>query len=1033
MYYCDLVISSGQRELLIQRFRAVRLRRVGVALALSGPPGIGKTHLAETVLLHLNCRSLRVHATVSMRSFILALPSSPRRPAWVEPVFGQVTHGGAVAPVRMLDALAAHLQAAAPFVLHVEDLHEATSEQQAFWRALAHAVTQLKGVGLLVTSRETALGVETLPVTELEQDEAAELLQSEVSAPLPAPALAWIYGWARGNPLFTREYFRLLTRLGHLWSDGQVWRWRSPEGRTHPPTVEALISERLSGLRDESALRLLDALTLLPLEAGLNDAAGVAQLGQQTAQLAWDLLMLAGILNHSGFAQPLYREIHGATMPPDRQRTVARSALAYLVPRPEWAALFVELAVVPDAEAARLLRAAADSARRRGHTDQEAQFLWNAAERLHGSRRAALAQRAARVVGPLDQARASTYARAAYAEVPTRSCTYTLALCLARSGDTGEASRLLRDQGAGEARSEDQARWWQVCLEVEVIGGNDRQAIQIWTQMLRLGYRGNAHTHGLVASAFLNLGDLTQARQMAEAGLAFPDPSFRKRARLLNVLAGVSYFRGEFDQAQTWQDAAIADCHGSGHPAEAAGILGNRALVRAARGQTRQAAEDLEAAMNLHASVGQGRQYAFQQQRLGALLARMGEWERAEEQLLEARAVLARTDMLGWQAECEGELAKLYLEWKPLWGAPRALRHARTAVDTARRFQNPAYQIDALFVCGWAEAQYGSAEAALALAAELSLLAPPEASVGRGYAHWVEGLARQASGQVAEACAALTASMDTFQAAGIEVLRQRVQLEYGRLTQAPELIGQSVRYFQDRGLHGRVGAGSRELPTPALAARARIPGYELKLLGPLEVWSQGVKCPLRGRQSHLLLATLGEAAILGGGEVAHLSLTDELYSGLPEKQALTALQQLIHRLRALTGPDFVQRGPQGYALGPGVKVDAVDFLSTGDVSLWRGTYLGSEQDSTAARQLYDALKSVAWPSGQGQSDGRAVFLAELLLRADPFDRETLRHTLRTLKRARAYRKLDRIYRESVRLFMELGEALPERWQHFLET
>jgi hypothetical protein len=115
-----------------------------------------------------------------------------------------------------------------------------------------------------------------------------------------------------------------------------------------------------------------------------------------------------------------------------------------------------------------------------------------------------------------------------------------------------------------------------------------------------------------------------------------------------------------------------------------------------------------------------------------------------------------------------------------------------------------------------------------------------------------------------------------------------------------------------------------------------------------------------------------------------------------------------------------------------VKVDAIDFLRTGDLSLWRGPYLGSEQDSAAARQLYDALKSVAWRSEQGQTGGRAVFLAELLLRADPFDRETLRHTLRTLKRARAYRKLDRIYRGSVRLFMELGEALPERWQHFLE-
>lgn len=1031
---------AAERELLIQRFRALSLRRGGVATLLCGQPGVGKTHLAQTVLLHLGCRSLSVRATLPLRPLLLTLPPARQRPAWVEPVFEQVLRGELVAPTRVLDAVAAHLQAVAPLVLHVEDLHEAAPDQQAFWSALARATAHLRGVGLLATSRQEAPGFAVLPVAELSAGAAAELLEGEAGAPLPPAALAWIYGWARGNPLFTREYFRLLSRMGDLWSDGQVWRWRAPRERALPPTVEALISERLAGVGGE-ALRLLDALTLLPQEAGFGDAAVSADLTPEQASPAAETLTRAGILSQGGFAHPLYREVHGAAMSPQRQRQVAERALTRLADRPEWAARFADQAGLTDGQAAKLLRAAAASAHRRGDAEQEAQFSWEAALRLRGPRRAALARRAARVVAGVHQSLAVTYARASYEAAPGREGAFTLALCLARAGEAGEAQRVL------ERGRDDTAAWLQVALETQVVGGDDLAALQAWKRLSDLP-PPTAAAHGLAASAFLNLGELDHARQTAQQGLGLCAASpvqVSVRVRLLSVLAGVAYFRGEFESATGWQAEAAELCLKAGQPVEAAGILGNRALVRAALGQPQLAADDLQEAMRLHASAGQGRQYAFQQQRLGALLARMGLWERAEEGLLDARAVLARTEMLGWQSECEGELAKLYLEWSPAWAAPRALRHARASLDLARRFQNPTCLQDALFVCGWAEAQHGTPETALALADELGRIAPAGPSLGRGYAHWAEGLARQAAGQTEEAREALGASLDTFREGRIEVLARRVAIDSGRLSDDEELVWQSVRYFEERGLHGRAAPGRRALhhrasgargePVQATGARPTLPVQELRLLGPPEVWSRGEKLAVRGGQSLLLLAALGEAAVLGQSEVAQEALTGLLYPNLPEKQAASALQQLIHRLRAVAGADFVQRGAGGYVLGPGVRIDAASFLETGDTALWFGPYLGEvalggAADSPVARQLHGRLRSVleASPSLPG---ARAVFLAELLLRAEPFEREVLRHALLAMKRERAYRKLDRTYRESVRLFAEVGETLPGRWQDFL--
>ncbi|MCL6529736.1 MAG: ATP-binding protein [Meiothermus ruber] len=56
------------------RLKSVVLKRAGLALALSGEPGVGKTHLAQQLLWETPCRSFSFHAL--MRGFVEPVASS---------------------------------------------------------------------------------------------------------------------------------------------------------------------------------------------------------------------------------------------------------------------------------------------------------------------------------------------------------------------------------------------------------------------------------------------------------------------------------------------------------------------------------------------------------------------------------------------------------------------------------------------------------------------------------------------------------------------------------------------------------------------------------------------------------------------------------------------------------------------------------------------------------------------------------------------------------------------------------------------
>jgi len=98
---------------------------------------------------------------------------------------------------------------------------------------------------------------------------------------------------------------------------------------------------------------------------------------------------------------------------------------------------------------------------------------------------------------------------------------------------------------------------------------------------------------------------------------------------------------------------------------------------------------------------------------------------------------------------------------------------------------------------------------------------------------------------------------------------------------------------------------------------------EIRILGPLEVWSDGVPMDVgRGRQ-RALLAIL---ALHPAEAVASDELIDELWDGRPPPTASKALQNLVSQLRRSLGPDLITTRPPGYLLEiPNDAIDARNF------------------------------------------------------------------------------------------------------------
>jgi hypothetical protein len=250
--------------------------------------------------------------------------------------------------------------------------------------------------GLLLQVAENNLSHFTCVKLEpLSREEADRLLETDLKATLPKEALAWIYGKAAGNPLYTLEYLRYLTRQGFLWNDGRSWHWRKPEHNTMPVTVEALIEQLISRAKTEPLQRyVLETRAFLPLEASDDLWLKVARVNEQELQKARTDLSQQGVFRNNDFAHPLFREVTYKTLSNERKQNLARRAMNLLEFDPARAALFVDDANLEPEKTLAILKSAAAQTEEHNAV-AAARFLAKAAHYATGEEKSTLALEAA--------------------------------------------------------------------------------------------------------------------------------------------------------------------------------------------------------------------------------------------------------------------------------------------------------------------------------------------------------------------------------------------------------------------------------------------------------------------------------------------------------------------------------------------------------------------------------------------------------------------------------------------------------------
>lgn len=1025
---------------LAARLGSVVLKRSGMALALWGGPGIGKTFSVKELLRQSPCRSYSLHATAPLADWMQVLPRPAKLPAWGEHLLARVAKGENAEPEKVADALGALLVALAPLVLHLEDIHEADTDQLSLIQALAQRVSRSKGVALIATSRVAPPeGFDPFAVRPLDGEASKRLLEGEIGAMLPEEALEWIYFRALGNPLFSLEYLRYLKRQGYLWNNGSYWRWREPPNGLMPVTVEVLIEHTLREAAQTPLLeQAIGVKALLPMGSSDKLWGLVAQLSSEMLHQAKLELFNRGILQDSEFVHPLYREIAWQQLGTQQRQNLARRAIQMLWNDPQSAALYVDEAhLLPD-ESLRLLEQAAQQAKSSGNLLQASRFLGQAALYTQGKNQGHLALEAAQGLKHVHVREARALAELACGVAEYRSKAIVLLAELeAIQGRGQEAEQTLSRLPEAEHQG---LAFQALRLQLRSAAQDHKGALEIIRQYPQLRDYPDPQTAYRVGWTLVHSGSPEEAERVVERALAQPNLPPEAQAVLFKVRSLVGYFRGDYAQMERYESEILQIASQTGSLRLKDQALFNRAMALEHLGRFSEQKESLEQAMQTCTELGDSTAYIIAQSAYGALLTEFGEYQRAEDLLLEARAFLERLDVSGYLADCEFFLGKLYREWQPPHGKVLALRHAHAALKHRRSLQSPWGLVQALQGAALSEAWGGSAAQALALANEALEAATKLGQPGPSLeAYTALAHAWMASGQLKSAIAAFHKAQALAQQTGSLIQAQMLGLEQDRLLGNLAGARERKRWFEERGLANGLNLMQRYFPElfeqsePGRKQHSSAPEtlQRLEVLGTVQFCGQAV----RGRKRQELLAYLLEARLAQHPEVAKLDLMDALYPESSEPQAAAALKEVVHQVRASLGQGVIITTASGYALGE-LDSDAELFLQSGDTRLWRGAYLEdlslNEPDHAVREQLYQRLYQQG--SLLTESDPKeAARVGRILLEVEPYDPKALTLTLKTLRAMSNHKTLSRLYGEAKERFSEVGEQLPISWIEYLNA
>jgi tetratricopeptide (TPR) repeat protein len=1018
-------------ESLHKRLRGLPLKRPGFAVALHGEAGIGKTYAVRSVLQSAPCVHLSLHATASLSVLARGLPKSRGLPQWAAAVLEKLERGAFVEDAIAIDAVAGALQNSAPFILHLEDVHETAPERLEWLGKLADAVRRARGVAFIVTSRQASPdNFEVLRLEPLTQPETRAMLEAEIGATLPEECLEWIQGKAAGNPLFTLEFFRHLARQGFAWNDGKRWHWRSPPDDTMPVSVEALIERLLMNAAHTATLEaVLQATALLPDDAETDLRASIADVNLETLEVASASLRSEGVFTAHGFVHPLYREVIRQRLSARHTETLAQRAVTWLRSHaPERAVDFIELARLEPRLATELFEFGIAKLREDRRAVEAALLQHRSLRFRSGEDRARAALEALRTLHDVDFNLSSALLEEAVRGEQLESADIAfLGEQLAQRGRETDGLALLERLPESE-RSDARMLEWRVRLCT--LAGNPRLALELVDAHPELLHSQQPEVIQRLVHALATAGRGAEALEAGLRGLGLPvNPA--ERVNLLQTIAIAHLYQGQALEAVNLWSQALELARAHDLDAGAMKIIINRAQALNRLGEKAQAEADLELASKLARQYGDRRVYAQSLVLLGVVLTERGAFERAEDLLLEALSTLEDGRTPDLRLNSELALTELYRVWASPHGQFLMHKYARQALEHAKALNTPIFLLSAYIGLSSAELRIGNPKRALELADETLELARQH---GRHFQAMSAVRCRAAAlERLGDTSAAITAwreAVTLAQSLNLPLHAQENQLEVDHLTHDLDGARERLAWFEVQG-HPLEAATARRY-FPELDTNHDSGEHEdvprLEVLGAMRL--NGV--PVRGRKRQELLAALLEARIAGRAEVTKLELLDRLYPDSDEDQGGNALKETVRLVRQTLGSSVIQTTANGYTLGV-VQSDVERFLETPDATLWRGAYLGDlNTDDTVRETVHLALYHHA--RALLPHDPKATArVARLLLEYDPYNLEFVRLSLEALRASDNHKSLGRLYTEARGRMAEVGETLPERWQSFLET
>ncbi len=1024
---------------MAKRLGVVVSKRVGLALGLWGEPGIGKTHAAQQMLERVPCHHLTLRATMSEAQIAAALPRAKTLPAWVVAQLGRLERGEHVEKSTFSATLAAVLTALAPFVLHLEDLHEVSPQRLGLIVTLAQAIGRTRGVGLLVTSRsELPAPFRNHRLEPLTLQETADLLEQELQSAVPPDGLGWVYQRTWGNPLFTLEFLRYLIRHGFLWSDGHHWHWRAPPDEFVPVTVEALIAQFAATLTLSPAARTaLGARVSLPsgLDARRLETvwAAVADLSHEALAGAASELERCGVIDARHSAHPLVAETLQQELSSGQRVQFARRALDALEPLdPAFAAEYVSAAELDPLQASERFERLSARFYQGGDFGRAARVLARAVEHASGERHGRLALEAARLSLAHDVPESERLARLAMRDPAHRTdATFLCATAMQSAGRHEAARQLLEALPEVDKRG---PTWWQQRVQFHAAAGENAEAVRVWDERPDFQAQALPWTQYRAISCLIHLSQTARAHSLIETTLLRTDLTTRDRARTLERRTILLLREAQYEAGERNLNEVLELIGDGAFVSDRVAYLGNRALVRIRLGKYLEAREDMERACQLSLSTGVLTHLIATPTVLAEAQIHLSEFEAAEVALLEATALAQRHGHFRL-FDCYGRLSLLYLRWNPPHGPTLARRYAHLSLEVARPLERADALVAALEVCVRAELNSHAPQTALVYARELERVAARTAlQEDATISSALMGRALAALGEREAALPYLQRATGFYEAQGNPNESVACALEIDRLDNDVEAARLKLAWFQS---HGDPHHAARALAYfPQLEAAPPVsaagPAARLNVLGPVTLTRDGQPIPTRARKRLEILSYLLETRIAGRAQASTLELVDALYEDTPEPEAKRALKQLVYLNRSSLGADCIVSTPTGYALHA-VSSDAEDFLHTKASDLWRGAYLGelTEGWHPGVRDAMTLALQTKIETLLASDPSEAARLGSILLQMEPFDAKVLRLVVDGFERAGNPRNAHHVYRDGRARLLEVGELLPESMDRFL--